>query len=417
MSVIKLDSVGKKYLINQQQIGRYLTMRDKLDGLIKNPVRFATSLFKRQEDFWALRDVCFQVEKGETIGIIGSNGAGKSTLLKILSKISPPTTGRIEIKGRVGSLLEVGTGFHPELSGRENIFLNGAILGMKRQEIVKKFDEIVSFAGIEKFLDTPVKYYSSGMYVRLAFSVAAHLEPDILIIDEVLAVGDADFQSKCLGKMEEITRKEGRTIIIVSHNMGVIRILCQRAVLLKGGKIVQIGNAEKVVDDYLFLNSDVKPTYEFALKENQDVNISKISILNNKKIPSAELSVDECFYVEVNFEVFKKVEYVVLCLIFWCNGEMLLVSTQADKDGNLLNFEKGKYLSRIEVPGFTFNLGRYELDVSIQRPFEKFLDRKQNIIFEIKDGDKNGRKRIFKGNVCGKMSALLKFETEKYENM
>ena len=197
------------------------------------------------EEFWALRDISFEVKQGEVIGIIGRNGAGKSTLLKILSRITEPTRGRALLRGRVASLLEVGTGFHPELTGRENIHLNGAILGMRRAEIRRKFDEIVAFAQVEKFLDTPVKHYSSGMYVRLAFAVAAHLEPDILVVDEVLAVGDAEFQRKCLGKMEEVSRREGRTILVVSHNMGVVTSLCTKALWIHQGSIHDCGIVPK----------------------------------------------------------------------------------------------------------------------------------------------------------------------------
>jgi len=203
------------------------------------------------EEFWALKDVSFEVKRGEVLGVIGRNGAGKSTLLKILSRITEPTRGRVTLRGRVASLLEVGTGFHPELTGRENIFLNGAILGMTRAEIKQKFDEIVAFAEVEKFLDTPVKHYSSGMYVRLAFAVAAHLEPEVLIVDEVLAVGDAEFQRKCLGKMEEVSRRGGRTVLFVSHNMGVVTSLCPRVIWLDHGSAERDGSARAVIDDYL----------------------------------------------------------------------------------------------------------------------------------------------------------------------
>ncbi|MFA6094597.1 MAG: ABC transporter ATP-binding protein [Candidatus Paceibacterota bacterium] len=253
-TVITVKNVGKKYKITHSK-GGYITLRDVITTVFQNPFKFLKSKTKAAlgigtEDFWALKDVNFEVKKGEVVGIIGRNGAGKSTLLKILSQITPPTEGEIKIHGRVGSLLEVGTGFHPELTGRENIFLNGAILGMKRKEIAKKFDAIVEFAGIEKFLDTPVKYYSSGMYVRLAFSVAAHMEPDILIIDEVLAVGDSDFQKKCLGKMDEITKKEGRTILFVSHNMEAIRQLCPKTILINAGKIEYFGDTNDTMKKY-----------------------------------------------------------------------------------------------------------------------------------------------------------------------
>src|SRR5680860_1261222 len=249
--IIEIKNISKKYNITHQK-GGYIALRDVLMNIIKSPFSFLKTKTKKiigketKEEFWALKDINFTVNKGEVIGIIGSNGAGKSTLLKILSQITPPTTGEIKIHGTVGSLLEVGTGFHPELTGRENIFLNGAILGMSQKDIAKKFDAIVEFAEIDKFLDTPVKHYSSGMYVRLAFSVAAHMEPDILIIDEVLAVGDAEFQKKCLGKMENITKSEGRTILFVSHNMEAIRQLCSKIVLLNKGKMEKIGTTSDV---------------------------------------------------------------------------------------------------------------------------------------------------------------------------
>ncbi len=246
--IIEVKNISKKYNINHQR-GGYITLRDSLTNVLKNPFGFLKT--KTQEEFWALKDVNFEIMPGEIIGIVGRNGAGKSTLLKILSQITPPTTGEIKIHGTVGSLLEVGTGFHPELTGRENIFLNGAILGMKHKEIIKKFDDIVKFAEIEQFLDTPVKYYSSGMYVRLAFSVSAHMTTDILIIDEVLAVGDSDFQKKCLGKMEDITNSEGRTIIFVSHNMATVKKLCTKCILFSKGKLKMIGDTDSVIDAYL----------------------------------------------------------------------------------------------------------------------------------------------------------------------
>lgn len=253
--VIEVKNLGKKYNINHQR-GGYIALRDVIAGAFKSPLRYLKSKAKdatgrSKEIFWALKDVNFTVQKGEMIGIIGMNGAGKSTLLKILSQITPPATGEIKIHGRVGSLLEVGTGFHPELTGRENIFLNGAILGMPKKEIVEKFDRIVEFSGVEKFLDTPVKYYSSGMYVRLAFSVAAHMEPDILIVDEVLAVGDAEFQKKCLGKMEQVTKEEGRTVLFVSHNLITVQNLCTRTILLENGQVKAIGKTDEVIEQYV----------------------------------------------------------------------------------------------------------------------------------------------------------------------
>lgn len=282
--VIRVEGLGKRYSLHHQQPERYRSLRDsiadraKAAGRLLNPFTLAGQLGRSrrqaaqelaasEEEFWALKDVSFEIRRGERVGIIGRNGAGKSTLLKILSRITEPTTGRVELRGRVASLLEVGTGFHPELTGRENIYLNGAILGMTRREIRAKFDEIVAFAEVEKFLDTPVKRYSSGMYVRLAFAVAAHLEPEILVVDEVLAVGDASFQKKCLGKMEDVAEQEGRTIIFVSHQMGSVQRLCSRALLLANGTISYDSNPLICIDFYL--KSLAKITYQ-PLKERKD---------------------------------------------------------------------------------------------------------------------------------------------------
>jgi len=256
-TVIRVENLSKSYLIGHQSQGRHTTLRDavtetagRLGRRLLHPLESQCSEAKAMEEFWALRDVTFEVKRGDRIGIIGRNGAGKSTLLKILSRITDPTKGRIEIEGRVASLLEVGTGFHPELTGRENIFLNGAILGMGKAEITRKFDEIVAFSEVEKFLDTPVKRYSSGMYVRLAFAVAAHLEPEILIVDEVLAVGDVQFQKKCMGKMGEVA-EEGRTVLFVSHNLASVSVLCEKTILLAKGTLSAAGTTEKVIETYL----------------------------------------------------------------------------------------------------------------------------------------------------------------------
>jgi lipopolysaccharide transport system ATP-binding protein len=254
---IRVDGLSKQYRIGSKHQG-YKTLRETLAETFASPFRRAQELLRGQaygasgldETIWALKDVSFEIKRGEVVGIIGRNGAGKTTLLKVLSRITEPTEGQAEIYGRVGSLLEVGTGFHPELTGRENIYLSGVILGMKKAEIAQKFDEIVAFAEIEKFIDTPVKHYSSGMYVRLAFAVAAHLEPEILLVDEVLAVGDAAFQKKCLGKMGQLA-KEGRTVLFVSHNMGVIAELCHRVILIRSGMIALTGSARKTISKYL----------------------------------------------------------------------------------------------------------------------------------------------------------------------
>lgn len=254
--VIHVEKLAKRYIIAHHQRNQHTTLKDAVSAAVRaafqkvRSPQHAAGMYSTREEFWALRDVSLEVGQGERVGIIGRNGAGKSTLLKVLSRITEPTAGRVRIRGRVASLLEVGTGFHPELTGRENIFLNGAVLGMSRAEIKKKFDEIVAFAEVEKFLDTPVKRYSSGMYVRLAFAVAAHLEPEILIVDEVLAVGDVAFQRKCLGKMEDVATRQGRTILFVSHNLSAVQSLCNRAMWLNEGRVVEEGNAHEVTRHY-----------------------------------------------------------------------------------------------------------------------------------------------------------------------
>ena len=284
--VICVENLGKSYIIGHEKRERYTALRDILPNKIKQIASKTRQIFHGGqliagnvlEEFWALKDINFEIKQGDRLGIIGRNGAGKSTLLKVLSRITEPTTGRVLIKGRVASLLEVGTGFHPELSGRENIYLNGAILGMSRLEIKKKFDEIVDFSGVENFLDTPVKRYSSGMYVRLAFSVAANLESEILIVDEVLAVGDAEFQKKCLGKMGAVGKEEGRTVFFVSHNMAAIENLCNKGMLLTNGVVHSITDTKTVISNYLSLNLSLLQTNDISsIKERKGNGIIKFT--------------------------------------------------------------------------------------------------------------------------------------------
>jgi len=305
---IKVENLGKLYHIGQ--FAGYKTIRETLMDIASAPFRRLRQTGDGRQKtrdasppntIWALKDVSFEVKRGEAVGIIGRNGSGKSTLLKILTRITAPTEGRVEIHGRVGSLLEVGTGFHPELTGRENIYLNGAVLGMKRDEIKRKFDEIVAFAEIEKFLDTPVKRYSSGMYVRLAFSVAAHLEPEILAVDEVLAVGDAAFQKKCLGKMGNVA-SEGRTVLFVSHNMGAIQNLCESCILVDDGKLVEIGKTRDVVSTYsdkTLLSSS--PLIERKEQKNAEFIIRAIEFLNSKGDKSDVLLAGEDVSIALEF--------------------------------------------------------------------------------------------------------------------
>ncbi len=280
---IKVEGLGKKFSIAHQKSG---DLRSSLSEKFSNLFGARAS---SHEEFWALKDISFEIKRGEAVGIIGRNGAGKSTLLKILSRITDPSTGRFEINGRVSSLLEVGTGFHAELTGRENIYLNGTILGMKRKEIKAKFDEIVAFSGVEKFLDTPVKHYSSGMKVRLAFSVAAHLEPEILIIDEVLAVGDAEFQKKCLGKMDEVSKSEGRTILFVSHNLAAVSQLCEKAILLRDGSLIKMDSADSIIHSYITYNKSTRETNSLSnldlRKGSGRFKVKAIKLLNGNVEP------------------------------------------------------------------------------------------------------------------------------------
>jgi lipopolysaccharide transport system ATP-binding protein len=319
---IKVENISKRYRVGQASTGkhRYKTIRESLVETAAIPIRGIMNRIRAgaaegaygnpDEEMWALKDVSFQVKPGEVVGLVGRNGAGKSTLLKIISRITPPTTGQIEMRGRVGSLLEVGTGFHPELTGRENIFLNGAILGMSRTEIKKRFDEIVAFAEIERFLDTPVKRYSSGMYTRLAFAVASHLEPEIMIVDEVLAVGDAQFQKKCLGRMGEVSR-EGRTILFVSHNMSAIKSLCTRGILVEGGRITHDGTTDEVVNRYLAAGSgmagtgvipDSAPRFSDAKGE---ARVRSVRLTDREGRDVSQLYFGQPFRVGVTFELMK----------------------------------------------------------------------------------------------------------------
>ncbi len=351
--IIEVKNIGKKYTINHER-GGYVALRDILAGVFRNPFSFLKH--KTKEPFWALKDVSFTVNKGEVVGIIGRNGAGKSTLLKILSRITPPTTGEIKIHGTVGSLLEVGTGFHPELTGRENIFLNGAILGMKKAEIVQNFDEIVAFAGIEKFLDTPVKYYSSGMYVRLAFSVAAHLDPDILIVDEVLAVGDAEFQKKCLGKMEEITKSEGRTILFVSHNMAAVRRLCKKTLWIQNGVIIAYGDTEEILKKYN--NQNEQGVSEMWHNDGSHY-------LNNEVTPNAFEVVEKEHqkYIRLNLTVNQEIQSLTIGYALYNEqGDLLYWSYQTDSDDSFV-LEKGIHTIESRVPIEILNNGSYTIEL------------------------------------------------------
>ena len=360
--VIRVENLSKKYIIGQQKQEKYSTLRDLIANGTKSVVQTITNSQARannnQEEFWALKDVSFEIKQGDRVGIIGRNGAGKSTLLKILSRITEPTKGRINIQGRVASLLEVGTGFHPELTGRENIFLNGAILGMSKVEIKKKFDEIVAFAEIEKFLDTPVKRYSSGMYVRLAFAVAAHLEPEILVVDEVLAVGDSAFQKKCLGKMEEVG-KEGRTVLFVSHNISAIETLCNSGILLDKGKVIDTSKINSCLARYTNLieinsknNAHLGPIKSVFIKSNEKLKYQKIETNDNIKI-----------FIELDSQYDFENNHSILIRIFSLTGENLF--TAETQPGELTQLSKADHLICLSIDKLPLNPHEYKLGVGL----------------------------------------------------
>jgi len=378
-TVIRVENLSKKYVLSHQQEGQqYKALRDVIvDGAKSLLKPIQNSKFKiqngSQEEFWALKDVSFEIKQGDRVGIIGRNGAGKSTLLKILSRIMEPTSGSIRIRGRVASLLEVGTGFHPELTGRENIFLNGAILGMGKEEIKRKFDEIVAFAEVEKFLDTPVKRYSSGMYVRLAFAVAAHLEPEILILDEVLAVGDAAFQEKCLGKMQDISKSEGRTILFVSHNVSVINKLCSTAILLKEGQLVESGDVHNVVNKYL---STVRESYF-----EKEINPLKPTIrkgwLENKIIARAR-------YLRLHLEIHNPtdMECSIDILISTPIGINVGFASIGTFDySRMLGLKSGINEITLLIDISNLAIGQYVMSIDITKPNIEYFDRCTNCIF------------------------------------
>jgi lipopolysaccharide transport system ATP-binding protein len=370
--IIKVEGLGKRYLLRHAPA--HTSLRDAIADRAKAAARrvihpFGRAQRREQEEFWALKDVSFDIQRGDRVGIIGRNGAGKSTLLKILSRITEPTKGRITLDGRVASLLEVGTGFHPELTGRENITLNGAILGMSRTEIARKFDEIVAFAEVEKFLDTPVKHYSSGMYVRLAFAVAAHLEPEILVVDEVLAVGDAQFQAKCLGKMEDVSAKEGRTVLFVSHNMQAIGQLCQRALLLKAGGIVADTTATAAITQYLTGGSEtstggVQQMID-ELPADRTFKLRHIAITQSGMAVQESVENGKPLEVEVRYDVLERVTGLRVYLDICDEAEVILIRSFHDEDHDgIPTTEPGSYVSKVVVPANLLGPMRYVVRIN-----------------------------------------------------
>ena len=370
--VIKAETLGKMYTIGHQgENGRYVALRDVLVQNARSFWSKTKDLAKGKpiiqgdtmEEVWALKDVCFEIHRGELVGIIGSNGAGKSTLLKILSRITEPSTGRVSIKGRVANLLEVGTGFHPELTGRENIYLNGTILGMTRSEIKRKFDEIVAFAETEKYLDTPVKRYSSGMYVRLAFAVAAHLEPEILVVDEVLSVGDIQFQKKCLGKMESVG-KEGRTVLFVSHNLAAISNLCTRGIVLEKGAMAFDGEATRAIHYYTdaVVNSP-KQDMEAPVADSDSVRFLSARIIDAGGAIVSSVGINNPFSIQMKFQVPKHIQGTLVpnCHFKTADGLYAFIVNAPD----MKPLEPGIYTALCKVPGNLFNEGMYKVGLAV----------------------------------------------------
>jgi lipopolysaccharide transport system ATP-binding protein len=373
-NAIVVENLSKKYVIGHRysssgQKYQYQALRDVVGRELRNFARKAADVVRgRQviqgdevEDFWALRDVDFVVKQGEVLGIIGRNGAGKSTLLKILSRITEPTAGRITLRGRVASLLEVGTGFHPELTGRENIFLNGAVLGMTQREIGKKFDEIVAFAEIDKFLDTPVKHYSSGMYVRLAFAVAAHLETDVLIVDEVLAVGDVEFQKKCLGKMEGVVT-EGRTVLFVSHQISAINRLCQNVIWLDHGRILDRGEPNLLIPKYLSTGLADLPLMKFQEpKDAKGLFFTEVAVLDGEHNPSSQLDARFPFRIHLRYEVSKTLSKVEIAVRVKTLDGVSVFTSISPSDFRELHETTGSYTASVQVPALFLMPGSYML--------------------------------------------------------
>jgi lipopolysaccharide transport system ATP-binding protein len=384
---IEVRGLGKRFYIGARQSARYRTFRDALTRAAAAPFRRARSLIgghatgaaELHEEMWALRELSFEVQQGEVVGVIGRNGAGKTTLLKIISRITEPTEGSAVIYGRVGSLLEVGTGFHPELTGRENVFLNGAILGMRKAEIEAKFDEIVEFSEVDRFINTPVKHYSSGMYVRLAFAVAAHLEPEILLVDEVLSVGDARFQRKCLGKMGEVARG-GRTILFVSHNMAAVGRLCSRAIWLDEGRVRLTGAPRDVIAAYLASDSTLagEQHFEGGLSRSgvEDFKLDAVRVRSASGEPAGELEADKPFSVEIEYRVLERLpQSRVGFLIQTGDGIIVFDAYDSDDPRYLESREPGSYVARCTVPGHLLAPGRYFLS------FNAGIPRIRNLAF------------------------------------
>ncbi len=390
---IKVENLSKAYQLGEIGTGTisrdlerwYARIRGKEDPFLRIGETNDRTSKSSSDIVWSLKDINFEIEQGDAVGIIGRNGAGKSTLLKVLSKVTSPTSGRITGKGRIASLLEVGTGFHPELTGRENIYLNGAILGMRKKEITRKFDEIVDFAGVERYIDTPVKRYSSGMYVRLAFAVAAHLESEILIVDEVLAVGDAEFQKKCLGKMGDVSKGEGRTVLFVSHNMGSVKQLCNKGILLNKGEVEFSGSCVQTIKSY----EKIEINQNLGIWQNKSTRIDtiklhSISIRNSENQIQQDFSTNENIIVEFNFDVLSKVNDLKIGFDLMKNNEVIFRSQQLDTLENYKAIEKSNCILQCIIPSNLLYIGNYMIKPLVSIHCERSLIEIDEPILEFK---------------------------------
>jgi lipopolysaccharide transport system ATP-binding protein len=412
MQVIKVENLSKLYYLGGGV--RHNSLRDAVMSFVRKPLKA-----KEKNELWALRDLNFTVSDGETLGIIGHNGAGKSTLLKILSRITKPTRGAAEIRGRVASLLEVGTGFHSELSGRENIYLNGAILGMSRREIQRNFDEIIAFAEVEKFIDTPVKFYSSGMYMRLAFAVAAHLEPEVLIVDEVLAVGDMAFQKKCINKMSDV-RQQGRAVLFVSHNLQAVSRLCRRVIWLERGKIRLDGETQQVVSQYLHAQTNSESEKIWENPENQPGN----EITKLMRVRAVDEAGETTSSFDIRLPVFLELTYKVLqdgkiftptVHIYNEEGICVFVSNDVSREWRNRPREKGIYTSRVRIPPNFLAEGSFSVTIAAftAAPYEEHFFQRDVIDFYVFDSlDGDTARGDFGGVMIGVVRPLLHWETE-----
>ena len=413
MNIIEVENLSKKYVLRGKKQAN--TLRDLFLGVFRS----AKKQDAQAKILWALRDINFDVKEGETLALIGNNGAGKSTLLKILSRIIKPTSGEATLHGRVGSLLEVGTGFHQELSGRENIFLNGAVLGMKHSEIEAKFDEIVAFSEIEKFLETPVKFYSSGMYMRLAFAVAAHLEPEILMVDEVLAVGDLAFQRKCLNKMRDVS-EHGRTILFVSHNMQAVTRLCSRAIWIENGLIKEDSAAKDVVSNYL--NSQTATSAQKVWENpddapgNEIARLRQVRVFDEKQDGKSAFDIRRAVFVEMTYEILRDGQILMPSFQLY-NEENLCIFTSNDLDENWRrkSRKKGIYTSRARIPANFLAEGNFYVSVSLAtyEPLNVHFEERDAVAFLITDSlDGDSARGDFAGQMQGVIRPILDWETD-----